>query len=87
MTINNQKTDKELLITLRISRETLEEYIQESLRKRQGFKFKDDEQWWHTMEILYEAMEDYWARNFEKGALENLLERVEAESEPSDAET
>jgi hypothetical protein len=87
MTINNQKTDKELLITLRISRETLEEYIQESLRKRQGFKFKDDEQWWHTMEILYEAMEDYWARNFETGALENLLERVEAESEPSDEET
>ena len=87
MTINNPKTDNELLITLRISRETMEEYIQESLRKRQGVKFKGDDQWWHTMEILYEAMEDYWARNFEKGALENLLERVEAESEPSDEET
>ena len=62
MTINNQKTDNELLITLRISRETMEDYIQESFAKRQGSKFKDDEHWWHTMEILYEAMEDYWAK-------------------------
>ena len=86
MTINNQKTDNELLITLRISRETLEEYIQESLRKRQGFKLKDDDQWWHTMEILYEAMEDYWARNFEKEALENMLEMIE-ECEPKEKPT
>jgi hypothetical protein len=87
MTIDCNRTDNELTITLKVSRLTMEEYIQESFRDRNGFKFKDHEQWWHTMGILHEAMEDYWARNFEKGALENILERIEVESEPSDEET
>ena len=87
MTIDCNRTDNEFAIALSISRLTMEEYVQESFRDRTGFKFKDHEQWWHTMEILREAMEDYWARNFEKGALENILERIEVESEPSDEET
>ena len=78
MAIDRNRTDNELTITLKISRLTMEEYIQESFRDRNGFKFKDHEQWWHTMDILHEAMEDYWARNFEKGALENILARIEA---------
>jgi len=86
MTITNQKTDKELVITLRISRETMEEYIQESFKDRQGFRFEDDEKWWHSMELLHEAMEDYWARNFEKEALENMLEMIE-ECEPKEKPT
>ena len=87
MTIDCNRTDNELTITLKLSKKTMEEYIQESFRGRNGFNFKDDGQWWYTMEILHEAMEEYWARNFEKGALENMLERIEAESEPSDEET
>ena len=83
MTIHCDRTDKELTITLKLSRQTMEEYVQESFRDRNCFKFKDDGQWWHTMEILHEAMEEYWARNYEKGALQNILERIEAESEPS----
>ena len=83
MTIDRTKTDNELTITLKISRQTMEEYIQESFKDRQGFRFEDDEKWWHSMELLHEAMADYWARNFEKGALGNILERIEAESEPS----
>ena len=86
MTITNQKTDKELVITLRISRETMEEYIQESFKDRQGFRFEDDEKRWHTMELLHEAMEDYWARNFEKEALEKMLEMIE-ECEPKEKPT
>ena len=86
MTITNQKTDKELVITLRISREKMEEYIQESFKDRQGFRFEDNEKWWHTMELLHEAMEDYWARNFEKEALENMLEMIE-ECEPKEKPT
>ena len=83
MTIHFNRTDKELTITLKLSRQTMEEYVQESFGDRDGFKFKNKEQWWHTMEILHEAMEEYWARNFEKGALENILERIEAEREAS----
>ena len=86
MAITNQKTDKELVITLRISRQTMEEYIQESFKDRQGFRFEDNEKWWHTMELLHEAMEDYWARNFEKEALENMLEMIE-ECEPKEKPT
>ena len=40
MTITNQKTDKELVITLRISRETMEEYIQESFKDRKALGLK-----------------------------------------------
>ena len=87
MTIDQTKTDNELTITLNISRQTMEECIQESFKDRQGFRFEDNEKWWHTMELLHEATEDYWTRNFEKGALENMLERIEAESEPGDEET
>ena len=83
MTIHCDRTDKELTITLKLSRQTMEEYVQESFRDRNCFKFKDDGQWWHTMEILHEAMEDYWASQFEKGAMESMLERIQAESEPS----
>ena len=86
MTIDQTKTDNELTITLKISRQTMEEYIQESFKDRTGFSFKDDEQWWHTMELLHEAMEDYWARNFEKEALENMLEMIE-ECEPKEKPT
>ena len=86
MTIDQTKTDNELTITLKISRQTMEEYIQESFKDRAGFRFKDDEQRWHTMELLHEAMEDYWARNFEKEALENMLEMIE-ECEPKEKPT
>ena len=86
MTIHFNRTDKELTITLKLSRQTMEEYVQESFKDRQGFRFKDDEQWWHTMELLHEAMEDYWARNFEKEALENMLEMIE-ECEPKEKPT
>jgi hypothetical protein len=86
MSIDQTKTDNELTITLKISRQTMEEYIQESFKDRQGFRFEDNEKWWHTMELLHEAMEDYWARNFEKEALENMLEMIE-ECEPKEKPT
>ena len=86
MAIDQTKTDNELTITLKISRQTMEEYIQESFKDRQGFRFEDNEKWWHIMELLQEAMEDYWARNFEKEALENMLEMIE-ECEPKEKPT
>ena len=86
MTIDRTKTDNELTITLKISRQTMEEYIQESFKDRQGFRFEDNEKWWHIMELLHEAMEDYWARNFEKEALENMLDMIE-ECEPKEKPT
>ena len=86
MTIDQTKTDNELTITLKISRQTMEEYIQESFMDRKGFRFEDDETWWHTMGLLHEAMEDYWARNSETGALENMLEIIE-ECEPKEKPT
>ena len=67
MTIDYNKTDNEVTITLKLSKKTMEEYIQESFRGRSGFKFKDDGQWWCIMEILHEAMEDYWAMEGSSG--------------------